>query len=537
MNMKYSAIIPLIAAGIVILTAGPAFAVQTYLITDLGNLGGGTASAVAINNSNQVAGTATLTNPGFDAFLFANGVMHDLGNLGGDSSATAINGLGHVVGSSDLTVTTTTNHAFLYRSGALMDLGLPAGFNTAVANGVNDFDQVVGQLISGPRRQTVSHAFVWQNGAYRDIGTLGGNGATAAAINNSAQIVGSSAVASGALHAFVWQNGVMTDLGVLPGGFSSSAAAINNNGEVVGSSGTTNFGPSHAVVFRGGAVTDLGVPVGFTSSAANAVNSQGVVVGSAAIGSYGRIVHAFVAANGAITDLNRLIPGNSGGWLLQSANGVNDVGVIVGTGTTNGVQHAFLLTPTSAVTEPAAPINLAEVTGNRSVGLSWMESFGATTYNVKRSTSSNGPFATIAAVTGTNITDTSVINCTVYSYAVSAVNSAGESPNSSTVSANPQSVPAAPSNLTAAPNTQQNLFDGSAIVLAWRNNAATCSVSVVIERCTDGVNFQPAFTLGANQNTTVDGFLNSGTRYFYRVRSQSTGGESGPSNIASAVAP
>ena len=35
----------------------------------------------------------------------------------------------------------------------------------------------------------------------------------------------------------------------------------------------------------------------------------------------------------------------------------------------------------------------------------------------------------------------------------------------------------------------------------------------------------------------TDGFLNPGTRYFYRVRSQSNGGTSGPSNVASVVAP
>jgi len=62
-------------------------------------------------------------------------------------------------------------------------------------------------------------------------------------------------------------------------------------------------------------------------------------------------------------------------------------------------------------------------------------------------------------------------------------------------------------------------------------------VDFVVERCTDGVSFQPVFTVGPNQTTIVDGFLNSGTRYFYRLRAQSTGGESGPSNTASAVAP
>jgi cellulose 1,4-beta-cellobiosidase len=168
--------------------------------------------------------------------------------------------------------------------------------------------------------------------------------------------------------------------------------------------------------------------------------------------------------------------------------------------------------------------------------LSWMGSVGATSYNVKRSTSSSGPFSTIASVIATDFTDHAVVNCQTYSYVVSAVNSAGESPNSAVAGGDPQSVPAAPTNLTAKPNTQNNLFIGSAIILAWQNNP-NCMDSVIIERSTDGKNFQDAFSVGPNQFTIADGELNAGTRYFYRVRSQSTGGQSGPSNTASAVAP
>jgi len=518
------------------LFAGSAFGLQTYLVTDLGSLGGGSATAAAINNSHKVAGTSTLPSPAFDAYLYSNGRMRDLGNLGGDSSATAINNLGHVVGSSDLTVSTTTNHPFLFRNGVLTDLGIPAGFNTGSASGVNDFDQVVGQLISGPRRTSVSHGFVWQTGAFRDLGTLGGISAAANGINDSAQIVGWAATAAGQTHAFVWQDGMMTDLGTLPGGFSSAATAINGDGLIAGSSGTTNFGPSHAVIFKNGAVIDLGVPAGFASSVADAINDDGVVVGAASIGSYRGIMHAVIARDGTIIDLNRLIPGNSGSWVLQSANGISDAGIVVGTGTTNGIQHAFLLTPTTAVTEPTAPIGLTQTSGNQFATLAWTASFGATSYHVKRAVSSSSSFVTIATVNGASFTDTAVANCTVYSYVVSAANSAGESPDSGVVMASPQGLPTAPGNLTAKPNTQANLFDGSAIVLAWKTTAA-CSESVIVERSTDGINFQDAFALSSTQNTTVDGFLNSGMRYYYRVRSQSTGGVSGPSNTASAIAP
>jgi len=518
--------------------ANSSLAVQTYLITDLGSLGGPTTTAAAINDNNQVVG-ASSTSSGFDAFLFSGGVMLDLGNLGGASAANALNSRGDVTGYSSGLSTGNTNHPFLFRNGALSDLGLPAGNNSGVATGVNGSDQVVGYFISGPFRRPFTQAFLWQSGVFNMLGTLNGvqNAYTSAAgINDSGQVAGTSVSTAGQLHAFVWQTGLFTDLGTLPGGVSSAAAAINSHGVVAGSSGTSNAA-SHAVIFQNGQVIDLGVPSGLTASTASAINNLGVAVGSASTGSYRGISRAVVSQNGAMTDLNRLIPGNSGSWILNSATGINDAGEIVGNGTTNGAHHAFLLTPTTEVTEPVAPIDLAGNSGNGVVSLTWVGSVGATSYNLKRSTSSSGPYSTIASLTVSNFTDTSVVDCTVYYYVVSAVNSAGESPNSANVAGVPQSVPAAPSNMTASPNTQQNLFLGSAISLAWRNNASSCSEFVVIERSTDGVNFQELASMGPTQNTYIDGFLNTGTRYFYRARAQSTGGVSGPSNTASAVAP
>jgi len=520
---------PVSALLLVTLQVNAAFA-QTYLITDLGTLPGATtASAAAINNNNQVVGSS-----GLDAFLLSNGTMRDLGNFGGASSAAALNSVGDVAGSAS---TSSGTHPFLFHNGTLSDLGIPSGFNSGAATGVNGTDQVVGQFNGGSRRQAFSRAFLWQNHVFTDLGTLGGRSASATGINNSGQIVGSSLNASGQNHAFVWQNGAMHDLGTLPGGTFSSAAAINDSGEIAGSSDDGNF-VSHAVIFQNGATTDLGVPSDFTSSSANALNLNGVVVGVASAGSYRGVSHAFVAQNGSITDLNRLIPGNSGPWVLQTATGVNDAGEIVGTATFNGTEErAFLLTPTTQPTVPAVPIHLAASSGNSVVALSWEGSVGATSYNVKRSNSSSGPFSTIASVSTTNFTDHAVANCSLYYYVASALNSAGESPNSSSAAGAPQSVPAAPSNMTATPDHNPTLELGSAVDLAWQNNAGSCSEGNLIERSTDGVNFQPLATYPPNQNTGTDGFLNSGTRYYYRVRAQSNGGESGPSNVASVVAP
>jgi len=75
-----------------------------YAITDLGNLGGGSAVARAINDSGQVVGRSQTVAGEQHAFLWTAATgMTDLGTLGGGSSqAFSVNDLGHVVGSTFL---------------------------------------------------------------------------------------------------------------------------------------------------------------------------------------------------------------------------------------------------------------------------------------------------------------------------------------------------------------------------------------------------------------------------------------------------
>ena len=90
---------------------------------------------------------------------------------------------------------------------------------------------------------------------------------------------------------------------------------------------------------------------------------------------------------------------------------------------------------------PKAPINLIAVAGDSQVTLSWTAVDGATSYNVKRSTTAGGTYTTIASnVTGTSYVDTSVTNGTTYYYVVTAVNADGESSNSNEASATPEGI-------------------------------------------------------------------------------------------------
>jgi len=73
------------------------------------------------------------------------------------------------------------------------------------------------------------------------------------------------------------------------------------------------------------------------------------------------------------------------------------------------------------------PSGLTAIAGNAQVSLSWSAASGATSYRVKRSTTSGGPYTQIGTPAGTNFTDKNVNNGTTYFYVVSAMNKSNES--------------------------------------------------------------------------------------------------------------
>jgi fibronectin type 3 domain-containing protein len=129
------------------------------------------------------------------------------------------------------------------------------------------------------------------------------------------------------------------------------------------------------------------------------------------------------------------------------------------TGLTNGTKYYYVIsaynsagqssnspevsvTPMAPAGPPAAPANLQATAGNAQVMLTWSASASGTSYNVKRSTTSGGPYAILSSPTVTSFTDTGLTNGTTYYYVVSALNSAGESGNSAQASAAPVNTPA-----------------------------------------------------------------------------------------------
>jgi glucan endo-1,3-alpha-glucosidase len=86
---------------------------------------------------------------------------------------------------------------------------------------------------------------------------------------------------------------------------------------------------------------------------------------------------------------------------------------------------------------PATPTGLAATAGTGQISLSWSASAGATSYNVYRSTTSNGEGMTAVdtGLTSTSFTDSGLTSGTTYFYKVAAVNNSGTSAQSAEASA------------------------------------------------------------------------------------------------------
>jgi len=179
-------------------------------------------------------------------------------------------------------------------------------------------------------------------------------------------------------------------------------------------------------------------------------------------------------------------------------------------------------------TVPAAPSGLQATAGNAQVNLTWSASSGATSYQVKRGTTSGGPYTQVSAPIAANFTDTGLTNGTTYFYVVSALNSAGESANSSQASA----APIAPGLPPAAPTGLQATSGNAQIGFTW--NASTGATSYHLKRAT--TTGGPYAQAAAPTSTSyTDTGLTNGTTYYYVVSALNAAGESANSTQVSAT--
>ena len=269
-------------------------------IIELGTFGGNHSMAQAVNNRDQVVGFALNAVPDsiepqplpteMHAFLWDNGVMQDLGTLGGpDSWAMFINDRGQVAGisypdsePSSVCDTPGKNHAFLWEKGHMQDVGTLGG-TCSWPEALSNQGQIVGW--SAPPGDLTLHPFLWERGKIRDLGTLGGSFGVATWVNDLGEVIGSATTENDeTLLGFVWKNGVMTALEPLPGDCVSEAYRNNSRGQIIGASISCD-GSFKGVLWENGTVTDLNtfVPPG-SALEINAgvlyLNDRGEIAGS-----------------------------------------------------------------------------------------------------------------------------------------------------------------------------------------------------------------------------------------------------------------
>jgi len=217
-----------------------------------------------------------------------------------------------------------------------------------------------------------------------------------------------------------------------------------------------------------------------------------------------------------------------------------DVGTISGIGMQvagggNFITDEFRFAETYAevvdavTTAPDAPTGLNAMSGSNLVSLSWTAAGGGlpTSYNVKRASSSGGPYTTIGTTTVPTVTyDDAIEGGSTYYYVVSAVNGIGESADSSYVSASPiLAAPDTPGGLSATPGDSQ-------VSLSWTASEFATSYDVKSAADFGG----PYISIGTTAALTYDDLgLNNAQTYYYVVAAIGAGGSSSDSSPVSAT--
>ncbi|MFC0251621.1 PEP-CTERM sorting domain-containing protein [Massilia consociata] len=172
--------------------------------------------ASGLNDMGQVAGEYATFGGDQHAWVDANGTIHRLGTLRNWetwSIATAINNRGQTVGSSTYEGADSpwTGHAFLYQNGTMHDLGDLGGGDSG-ANDINDLGQVVGWSHDETGDMV---PFLYTGGSMRSLGPLDGHdyvGGEARAINNVGMVVGWSQYWEDQRTAFLYAGGKLNNL-------------------------------------------------------------------------------------------------------------------------------------------------------------------------------------------------------------------------------------------------------------------------------------------------------------------------------------
>lgn len=162
-------------------------------------------------------------------------------------------------------------------------------------------------------------------------------------------------------------------------------------------------------------------------------------------------------------------------------------------------------------TVATAPINASGTAVNSGrINLQWTASTAALNYEIKRSTSANGPFESIAPVfEGTTFSDSGLVANTAYTYVIKSVNFTGPSPDSAIVNVQTPGL-----NVPVAPTGLKAVSGNLSAELTWNNTDE--ATGYYVKRATSA---EGPYTLLATVGTLTysDKALTANSTYFYKV--------------------
>jgi probable HAF family extracellular repeat protein len=360
-----------------------------YRVTNLPPLGGTSSVGFSINDRGWVAGRSNLEgNQSRHATLWRNGVLTDLGTLGGPNSAVLwpvknLRGIVTGIAQSDepdprnetwscgfffprATRTGKRCLGFKWEDDKMTPLPTLGGTH-GFATGSNNLGQIVGwaeNTVEDPTceepQQLQFRAVVWGPGdnQKRQLRPLPGTNDTvtsATALNDFGQVVGISGICDqavgrfSAIHSVLWDHGRPIEIGDFGGVAWNTPMAINQRGDVVGFANASevdggNFNPRAFLWIRGRPLRNLGAVPGDVTSQATGINEWRQVVGQSCDAADN--CRGFLWQNGEMTDLNDLVVGDYDD-LITTANDIDDFGRITGQAfdADTGQFFAFVATP------------------------------------------------------------------------------------------------------------------------------------------------------------------------------------------------
>jgi uncharacterized membrane protein len=226
----------------------------------------------------------------------------------------------------------------LWTNGKMQFLNTSA-FPTGVPYALNNQGELVGQVydVTGS-----ASAAQWTNGQITLI-----DAGFARSVNDSGHVL-----VSGSFGAGIWNGSTLLPIAPLKNA-GLYGYDINNLDHVVGGAYITGGSVNDVgFIWKDGVTSELPSLLGDVSTLAVAINDNDVIVGNG----YNDLTggHALLWQDGAVFDLNNLIPAGTD-WTLSQATAIDNDGRIAGYGILNGQFTAFVLTPSTSVSPIPTP--------------------------------------------------------------------------------------------------------------------------------------------------------------------------------------